>query len=119
MPETGQPRGYDYPIYEANRERFAEMQAQIDARNAAEAADPELLWRRLGAAAARDAVLAERVVPAEGVAAFREAFDEALPQHRSTGWRWSVAVPPGGPARPARPERDDNGRGEQHEGGQR
>jgi hypothetical protein len=38
-----------------------------------------LRWRRLGAEATRDAVLAERHVPAEGIAMFREAFDEALP----------------------------------------
>jgi hypothetical protein len=61
---------------------FAARQAEVDSRNAAEAADPLLLWRRLGVEAARAAVLAERVVPAEGVAAFREAFDEALPQIR-------------------------------------
>jgi hypothetical protein len=33
--------------------------------------------------AARDAVLAERLVPVEGVEAFRAAFDEALPKARA------------------------------------
>lgn len=55
---------------------------QVEERAAAEAADPELLWRRLGAEAARQAVVAERHVPEEGVAAFRVAFDEALPIER-------------------------------------
>jgi len=64
--------------------RLAEIRAQVDVRNAAEAADPSLRWRRLGEAAARDAVFAERVIPAEGVAVFREAFDEALPQVRAS-----------------------------------
>ncbi|GAB3829334.1 hypothetical protein ACFPIJ_32490 [Dactylosporangium cerinum] len=58
-------------------------QELVDARNAAEAADPLLLWRRLGVEAARTADLAERVVPIESVAAFREAFDQALPQVRA------------------------------------
>lgn len=64
-------------------ELLARNQALVDERNAAEAADPSLLWRRLGVAAARDAVLAERMVPVEGVTAFREAFDEALPRVRA------------------------------------
>lgn len=64
-------------------QRLAEIQPLIDARNAAEAADPSLLWRRLGEEAARSAVVAERVVPVEGVAAFREAFDAALPRVRA------------------------------------
>ncbi|GAA1550699.1 hypothetical protein GCM10009827_084200 [Dactylosporangium maewongense] len=62
---------------------LAGKQALVDARNAAEAADPSLFWRRAGAEAARSAVLAERMVPAEGVAAFRAAFDEALPRVRA------------------------------------
>ncbi|MEV8510800.1 hypothetical protein [Dactylosporangium sp. NPDC051484] len=62
--------------------RIAANLAKVDARNAAETADPSLRWRRLGAEAARNAVLVERGVPAEGVAAFREAFDEALREAR-------------------------------------
>ncbi|MGI5245141.1 hypothetical protein [Dactylosporangium sp. CA-139066] len=68
----------------ASRKRFAEIQAQVDARTAAEAADPSLFWRRMGVQAARDAALAERLVPVEGVAAFRQAFDEALPSLRES-----------------------------------
>ena len=64
-------------------EALARNQALVDARNAAEAADPSLFWRRQGAEAARAAVLAERMVPVEGVAAFREAFDAALPRVRA------------------------------------
>ncbi|MGI5179521.1 hypothetical protein ACQEVZ_24640 [Dactylosporangium sp. CA-152071] len=62
---------------------LAKNQIKVDARNAAEAADPSLRWRRLGTEAARSAVVAERVVPVEGVTAFRAAFDEALPQARA------------------------------------
>lgn len=62
---------------------LAKNQALVDARNAAEAADPSLRWHRLGVEAARDAVVAERLVPVEGIAAFREAFDAALPQVRA------------------------------------
>jgi hypothetical protein len=63
--------------------RYAERHARIVARNAAEAANPSLMWRRIGAQAARDAVFAERQVPVEGMTVFREAFDAALPEARA------------------------------------
>lgn len=59
-------------------EALARNQALVDARNAAEAADPSLLWRRRGREEAREAVRQERYLPAEAKATFRAAFDEAL-----------------------------------------
>jgi hypothetical protein len=67
---------------EAYQRRLAEIQVEIDARNAAEAADTSLVWRRRGADAAQNAVFAQRYVPVEGREAFWAAFDEALREAR-------------------------------------
>ncbi len=77
---TDTPPPVDHPVFA--RPEVQARRRQVEERAAAETANPELRWRRLGAEAARDAVLAERHVPEEGVAAFRAGFDEALPVER-------------------------------------
>jgi hypothetical protein len=61
---------------------LARNQEIVNARGAAEAADPSLFWARRGREEARGAVFRERYLPLEARDTYRAAFDAALVEER-------------------------------------